>query len=741
MGFPLSFSKSRRAKKPGKGRATRFRALEERALLSAVRVTALDFLTFEGSYSKTGVSDPERFDWHEVGCGRSSGGHTAACWGSQESYRQDMLSMSAEYADGLASETALKNAILTARGTALSSYVTALENADSSAVTLGLVETDGPFTLTETDLAYGAGISQTLGNVSGSILIGAATGGITKWASVCSNASKGTYAVARAINAWDAAGNVASVATSVYDMSQNGLTAGNVLTAAGSVLGLSGNISGAVAKRGCFTAGTQVLVGETTETVAASDGPYSFVVDNTTAALWIVVGVSATASFAVRQLKKRREEKTEQKRGSVAAAVRAAQTDADAGDSLGGSANKNSERTAKRFSALSVVSVCLLLISLAALFFAVNGASRVKAEPEPAKTAVDGQKRYITKNIEDIRIGERTLGTNPQGSVPCENDAVFSQVKHYSYSLCYRKGNGTQCNIKLLRPEDWLDYEDVRLRREADGKVFDESDFQTSETIPLETVDDCDVEVWLELPEMGVVGWAKLIEIDDEVIVQPGLGNVVTGTFEHISDEVVDLQIEGQEKPIGCTANHPFWSVDRQDFVDAGLLKEGERVQLYSGETKRVVQRLPRPGPQNVYNLEVYSEHVYCVEDLGILVHNKCNERYYKPNGKIRRFDGHKPAYEVNEAHVFGPKYVIGKTPLPADAQEVFSKAIPSDPDNPSVWFAKNEAGKIYRYSLNHDKTVAHFSGIYLEGPGTRNITDYARLRLGILKRKGLKCR
>ncbi|MBQ1338848.1 MAG: hypothetical protein IIY32_11090, partial [Thermoguttaceae bacterium] len=105
MGFPLSFSKSRRAKKPGKGRAARFRALEERALVSAARGTALDFLTFEGSYSKTGVSDPDRFDWHEVGCGRSSGGHTAACWGSQESYRQDMLSMSAEYADGLASET------------------------------------------------------------------------------------------------------------------------------------------------------------------------------------------------------------------------------------------------------------------------------------------------------------------------------------------------------------------------------------------------------------------------------------------------------------------------------------------------------------------------------------------------------------------------------------------------------------------------------------------------------------
>ncbi|MBQ4195772.1 MAG: hypothetical protein II622_06640, partial [Thermoguttaceae bacterium] len=105
MGFPLSFSKSRRAKQPDKGRAARFRALEERALLSAVRVTALDFLTFEGSYSKTGVSDPGRFDWHEVGCGRPSGGHTAACWGSQESYLQDMLSMSAKYADAALAQT------------------------------------------------------------------------------------------------------------------------------------------------------------------------------------------------------------------------------------------------------------------------------------------------------------------------------------------------------------------------------------------------------------------------------------------------------------------------------------------------------------------------------------------------------------------------------------------------------------------------------------------------------------
>ncbi|MBQ5788683.1 MAG: hypothetical protein IIW01_00205, partial [Thermoguttaceae bacterium] len=93
-------------------------------------------------------------------------------------------------------------------------------------------------------------------------------------------------------------------------------------------------------------------------------------------------------------------------------------------------------------------------------------------------------------------------------------------------------------------------------------------------------------------------------------------------TLRRLSDAVIDLQIEGQPKPIGCTTTHPFWSVDRQDFVEAGRLQQGERVQLYSGETKRVVQKLPRPGPVNVYNLEVYAEHVYRVTPDGVLTHN-----------------------------------------------------------------------------------------------------------------------
>ncbi len=79
---------------------------------------------------------------------------------------------------------------------------------------------------------------------------------------------------------------------------------------------------------------------------------------------------------------------------------------------------------------------------------------------------------------------------------------------------------------------------------------------------------------------------------------------------------------------IGTTSNHPFWSVDRQAYVQAGLLRIGERLHTYSGDTKRVISKLARPGPQPVYNLEVFAEHVYYVGRDGVLVHNTYDSKY-----------------------------------------------------------------------------------------------------------------
>jgi hypothetical protein len=82
---------------------------------------------------------------------------------------------------------------------------------------------------------------------------------------------------------------------------------------------------------------------------------------------------------------------------------------------------------------------------------------------------------------------------------------------------------------------------------------------------------------------------------------------------------------------IGVTGNHPIWSEDRHDYIAAMDLRVGERLKNLSGDTVWVQQKLPRPGPTPVYNLEVQDEHVYYVGTNGVLAHHvskgkkKCN--------------------------------------------------------------------------------------------------------------------
>ena len=162
--------------------------------------------------------------------------------------------------------------------------------------------------------------------------------------------------------------------------------------------------------------------------------------------------------------------------------------------------------------------------------------------------------------------------------------------------------------------------------------------------------------VEMDLPELGLTDLAWVTDISDCPEIEPvdsqhsPSGRVVTATFHHSSGDVIDLVVEdtaavgwapptslnsqglvGNAHPtsthpsketIGTTSNHPFWSVDRQEYVQAGQLDTGERVLTFSGDTKRVVTKLPRPGPQPVYNLEVHAEHVYFVGEDGLLVHN-----------------------------------------------------------------------------------------------------------------------
>lgn len=90
--------------------------------------------------------------------------------------------------------------------------------------------------------------------------------------------------------------------------------------------------------------------------------------------------------------------------------------------------------------------------------------------------------------------------------------------------------------------------------------------------------------------------------------------------------------------------------------------------------------------------------------------------------------DGPKPKYPVNPAHAPGTLR-RGKTPLPADAEAAYRRAVPDDPTDAKNWYGRGDDGTIYRFSSSNDGTV-HFSGADGVGDGIRNITDYARRRL-----------
>jgi hypothetical protein len=120
---------------------------------------------------------------------------------------------------------------------------------------------------------------------------------------------------------------------------------------------------------------------------------------------------------------------------------------------------------------------------------------------------------------------------------------------------------------------------------------------------------------------------------------------------------------------VQVTANHPYWSVDRQDFTPAGQLRVGETVDTLSGTAHVAAARSYR-YTGTVYNLET-TEHVYLVGSGGTLVHNNRNCLLGR-NGNVRTGEGRvHVAYkgrlkngEWYSGHASAPKRLGFKTAL-----------------------------------------------------------------------------
>ena len=234
---------------------------------------------------------------------------------------------------------------------------------------------------------------------------------------------------------------------------------------------------------------------------------------------------------------------------------------------------------------------------------------RPAPQPQPANAAVAPAKvQPVTKPLSRVKpiaeaqLGERTIGQNPLREQVDDDLPEPNQESWRKLTLRLPKDNGKLLTVELLRSLDWIETEDAS----EGGAIF------------------------LDLVEMGAVGDAEVVAIEPCPPIQPGKGNVITGRFIHEVEqgEVIELRFSNQPEATRVTKNHPYWSVDREDFVPAGNLRDGETVDGLNGTTT-VASITMSNYTGLVYNLEIHGQHVYRVGSRGLLAHNTCAGQHH----------------------------------------------------------------------------------------------------------------
>jgi hypothetical protein len=233
---------------------------------------------------------------------------------------------------------------------------------------------------------------------------------------------------------------------------------------------------------------------------------------------------------------------------------------------------------------------------------AIDPAPFVPRKGEPRSMMfISGQKQDGTKGkIESAAVGDYALTytAEERGEEPAL-DLDGKWVARQRVRLLLEKEEGGEVTVVLLRATEWVQAEGI----EPGGSVY------------------------LDMPEQGTMGWAKVQAVEPCLVFRPS-GNLgvrlVTGTFRHSEGWAGDLKLKGASAPIGVTPGHLFWSVDRQEWVPVSDLRLGETVKTLKGTTT-VESYTMRDRREPVYNLEVEHDHVFRVGDQGILVHNTSN--------------------------------------------------------------------------------------------------------------------
>ncbi|MBN1491741.1 MAG: hypothetical protein JXA69_17645, partial [Phycisphaerae bacterium] len=151
--------------------------------------------------------------------------------------------------------------------------------------------------------------------------------------------------------------------------------------------------------------------------------------------------------------------------------------------------------------------------------------------------------------------------------------------------------------------------------------------------------------VRLAVEEMGIHGWAEVCSVEPCPAEAAGpITGLVTGTFQTEKAKLVNVYVDPLTEPIGATASHPFYSLDRNAWVGAGSLRAGERVRTSDGAAS-INHIEVCTTPDVVYNLEVQQTHTYFVSKARVWVHNGCA----LSEGAQKRFDNAKKGGQLEK--------------------------------------------------------------------------------------------
>ena len=254
------------------------------------------------------------------------------------------------------------------------------------------------------------------------------------------------------------------------------------------------------------------------------------------------------------------------------------------------------------------------------------------------------------KVIESINVGDRVLTkTITDDAQPSQTDVDPTSWRQITLKLFNEQFPADVLNVVLLRPVDWVAATGAAAR----------------------------ARIWLDLEDIGLTGWATVQSVEPCPDIKPGIGRVVLATYTHYNNDVYELQIEGQEKPLEPTGLHRLYSATRGDWIRTEDLVAGEKLKTRTGAVT-VASISQKSGSHRVYNLEVEGEHVYFTSEGEILGHNQGCIVTGEELKKVRReFESTKPKLWKKEAELNSEKYSPsqlddmrrGKAPIGSDGE------------------------------------------------------------------------